>query len=176
MTLAPNTVETIDIPQADRIWDVARVPEAVSQGAVTPAAIAAHLGDKVPRQGLYYAQAAQLLGLVTRDEFTGRYALTAYGRAFTQYDRDAKRAALRRLVLQHPPLRQVADELAVSNGRTRAALIAIVQEMTGLAESTARRRVQTIALWLVTLGLAAWRDGRLALLAAPARPVDVRRN
>lgn len=165
MTLAPNKVETNDIPQADRIWDVARVPEAVSRGAVTPAAIAAHLGDKVPRQGLYYAQAAQLLGLVTRDAVTGRYALTAYGRAFTQYDHDAKRAALRRLVLQSRPVRQVADRLARTSGLTRTALVALVQDMTDLAESTARRRVQTIGLWLCALGIANWRDDRLVLSA-----------
>src|SRR4051794_29254875 len=46
-------LDTLLIPQADKLWDVARVPEAVQQGLTTPAAIGTYIGRIGPRQGLY---------------------------------------------------------------------------------------------------------------------------
>lgn len=167
MTQTRPMTDTNDIPQADLLWDVARVPEAVHHGAVTPAAIAIYLGNKVTRQGLYYAQAAQMLGLVRRDELTREYVLTVYGETFRGFSWQAQRMALRRLVLQREPLRRVVEALRRAGGLSRQGLAGVVQEIGGLADSTARRRAQTIAAWLCAVGLTIWRDGRLVLVAAP---------
>ena len=65
-------IETIDIPQADPLWNVARVPEAIDRGMSTAETIGAYIGAKGPRQGLYYTQAARILGLVTESPANGR--------------------------------------------------------------------------------------------------------
>lgn len=110
-----RSITTNDIPQADLIWDVARVPEAVAQGLTTKSQIAAYLGNKVPRQGLYYAQAAHTLGLVERDA-GGELRLTTYGRAFIGYDRISKQRGLRRLVIECEPTRSLVAGLRASGG------------------------------------------------------------
>lgn len=170
------TMDTNDFPQADLIWDVARVPEAVAQGMTTPSAIAAYLGGKVPRQGLYYAQAAHTLGLVERDA-GGELTLSTYGRAFVNYDRISKQRALRRLVVECEPMRSLVDGLHRSGGLSRDGLARLIQELTPLADSTARRRAQTIELWLCTLGLARKEQGRLIYNgSAPLRDADWQRQ
>lgn len=161
------TIDTNDIPQADLIWDVARVPEAIAQGLTTPSAIAVYLGNKVPRQGLYYAQAAHTLGLIARDS-GGDLVLTTYGRAFMSYDRISKQRGLRRLVLECEPTRSLVAGLRASGGLSRDALARLIQEIAPLSDSTARRRAQTISLWLRTLGLAAKQGGRLVYTSPAA--------
>lgn len=156
-----QTLDTNDIPQADLLWDVARVTEAVHGGAVTPAAIAAYLGNKVPRQGLYYARAAYSLGLVAKDANTGEIALTTYGRAFMRYDRTSQRQALRRLVQEREPMRSVIAALKSNNGLTREGIARTIQQLAPLSTSTALRRAQTVAAWLCAVGIASWREGRL---------------
>jgi len=153
-------LDTNDIPQADLIWDVARVPEAISQGMTTPSAIAAYLGNKGPRQGLYYAQAAYTLGLIERDA-SDELALTTYGRAFKGYDRPSKQRALRRLVIEREPMRSLVVGLRAGDGLSRDRLAQLIQSLTPLSDSTARRRAQTIAQWLCTLGLARKEQGLL---------------
>jgi hypothetical protein len=160
-------LDTIDIPQADLIWDVARVPEAISQGMMTPSAIAVYLGNKVPRQGLYYAQAAHTLGLIVRDAASGELVLTIDGRAFMGYDRASKQRALRRLVIEREPMRSVVAELWAGGGLSRDRVAELIQGLTSLSDSTARRRAQTISQWLCTLGLATKQQGQL-LYCGPA--------
>lgn len=155
-----SSITTNDIPQADLIWDVARVPEAVAQGLTTPSAIANYLGNKVPRQGLYYAQAAHTLGLIERDA-GGELTLTTYGRAFINYDRISKQRGLRRLVLEREPTRSLVVGLRASGEMGRDGLAHLIQGLVNLSDSTARRRAQTIARWLCDLGLVQEQQGKL---------------
>jgi len=157
--------DTNDIPQADLIWDVARVPEAIAQNLTTPSAIATYLGNKVPRQGLYYMQAAQILGLITRDA-SGEITLTTYGRTFISYDRLNKRRGLRRLVLECEPTRSIVAGLRASDGLSRDSMTRLIQGMVDLSDSTAHRRAQTITRWLCDLGLAEKNQGRLVYCGA----------
>ena len=152
--------DTNDIPQADLIWEVARVPEAIAQGLNTPPAIAAYLGNKVPRQGLYYLQAAHILGLVTRDD-DGEMKLTTYGRAFINYDHSSKQRGLRRLALEREPTHSLVIGLRASGGMGRDGLARQIKELSNLADSTARRRAQTVARWLCDLDLVQQQDGKL---------------
>ncbi len=155
------TLTTIDIPQADVLWDVARVPEAVLRGAGTTETIGAYIGAKGARQGLYYTRAARVLGLVGNMAPDGTVELTTYGRAFAQYDRSSQIMAMRRLLRECEPTRSVIMALKDGAGLGWDAIAAILQELAPLAESTAQRRARTAAAWLCAAGLGVWRDGKL---------------
>jgi hypothetical protein len=161
------SVETTSIPQADVLWDVARVPEAVLRGHDTHDAIGDYIGAKGQRQGLYYTQAARVLGLVGELTPDGKVELTSYGRAFVQYDRSSQRQAMRRLLREHEPTRSVIEALKAGGGMDWDAIALVLQRLAPLAESTAQRRARTAAAWLVAAGLALWRDGRLHYRSLP---------
>lgn len=155
-------LDTLLIPQADVLWDVARVPEAIHRGLTTPAAIGQFIGAKGPRQGLYYTQAARVLGLVDDEDTRETVVLTAYGCAFIQYDRTSKRQALRRLVRQCEPTRSVSEALKQRGHLGWDDIAGILSRLAPLARSTALRRARTAAAWLCAVNLAAWQDdGRL---------------
>jgi hypothetical protein len=154
-------LESQAIPQADVIWDVVRVPEAVRAGATDPAAVAAYIGAKVARQGTYYAQAARILGLVADDQSGSGMQLTPYGRAFLGYDWQGQRRALRHMMLRTEPMRSVVQALIDEDGQSLDELAMLIQRMAPLAHSTARRRASTVATWLCNLGLARWNENIL---------------
>jgi C-terminal AAA-associated domain len=170
------TIETVTIPQADVLWDVARVPEAVLRGATTPDAIGAAIGAKGPRQGLYYTQAARILGLVEDVSSSGSVELTPYGRAFARYDRTSQRQALRRLVRECEPTRSVIAALKARGALDWQSIAQVLHRLAPLAASTAQRRARTAAAWLCTTGIATWRDGKLRYNAAPAHVASYLRN
>jgi len=153
-------LETVDIPQADVIWHVARVPEAVARGAATIEAIGAYLGAKVPRQGHYYTQAARVLGLVEAVSQSGEVVLSPYGKAFVRYDRLSQQRALRHRMLLCEPMRSVIVAL-IGSDLDLDEIASVLQRLAPLSASTARRRAQTISAWLRDLNMACLRDGRL---------------
>ena len=163
-----TTVETIQIPQADVLWDVARVAEAVARGIETTEEIGAYLGAKGPRQGLYYTQAARILGLVDESSVAGRFALTVYGRAFVSYDPASQRQAMRRLMRDREPTRSVIAALRSQTTLDLDGVAHVLQQIAPLAESTARRRAHTIVRWLTNAGIADWRESRLHYLPSSA--------
>ncbi|PDV96887.1 DUF7226 domain-containing protein [Candidatus Chloroploca asiatica] len=155
-------LDTADIPQADQIWDVARVPEAIDRGRLTTEAIAEYIGMKVLRQGHYYTQAARILGLVAEGEPGDDPQLTILGRSFARSNRAEQRTYLRRLLLQRDPMRAVIVAMRMAPaGLERTAVAQVLQGLAPLADSTAYRRAQTVAAWLTAVDLADWRDGRL---------------
>lgn len=170
--------ETIDIPQADVLWDVARVPEAITRGKTLPDEIAGYIGTKVARQGLYYTQAARILGFVKPGRPGEPAELTPFGRAFAGYNQVEQRTALRRMLLQREPTRAVVAAMRAGDGLTRAEIAAVLQTLAPLAQSTALRRAATVAAWLCATGLAHWQDGRLAYCGpnVPIQPTLPRQN
>ena len=154
-------LETNAIPQADMLWDVALVPEAILNGKNTADEIGEYIGAKGQRQGLYYAQAARVLGLVGDVDRKGLIELTSYGRAFAQYDRNSQHQAMRRLLREREPTRSVLQALKTNKSLSRAEIAKVLQSLAPLAESTAQRRAYTAAGWLTAAGLAHWRDGQL---------------
>jgi len=129
----------------------------------------------VPRQGLYYVQAARILGLVEDVNHSGALALSPYGKAFVRYDRLSQQRALRHRMLICEPMRSVIAALIANGGSMDLDELArVLQRLAPLSDSTARRRAHTIVAWLRDLDLAAWRDGRLCyagprlLMAAPS--------
>lgn len=164
---------TADIPQADMLWDVARVAEAIARGRVTAEEIGEYIGAKGQRQGLYYMQAARIIGLIEMGEQSEAAQLTKFGLAFTRYNRADQRAALRRQLLRYEPTRSVIAALRETpEGLTRHDIARILQQLAPLAESTALRRAATVTAWLTEIGLADWRDDRLRY-CGPALPVAI---
>jgi hypothetical protein len=159
-------LETIDIPQADRIWDIPRVLEAVTQGNTSTTSIAAYL-DKGPRQGHYYSQAAQILNWVVRDKHTGEVSLTAKGRGFLNADIQSKQRILRDLMINTEPMRSIIIQLRQSNGLSTKDIASIIQGSATLSDSTAFRRAQTVSAWLKDLGLASKGQGLQQSLLIP---------
>ncbi len=155
------TLTSADIPQADQLWDVARVPEAIDRGRHSTETIAEYIGMKVVRQGHYYLQAARILGLVAEGDPGDEPRLTILGRGFARSNRAEQRTYLRRLMLHRDPMRSVIVALRAADGLDRSALAHVLQGLAPLAESTAQRRAHTIAAWLTAVGLAEWREGRL---------------
>lgn len=170
--------ESIDIPQADVLWDVARVPEAIARGKALPDEIGVYIGTKVARQGLYYTQAARILGFVKQGKPGEPAELTPFGRAFATYNQAEQRTALRRMLLQREPTRSVVVAMRAGEGLRRAEIAAVLQTLAPLAPSTALRRSATIAAWLCATGLAHWVKGRLAYCGpnVPVQPTIPRQN
>lgn len=163
------TLETVDIPQADVLWDVARVPEALVRGRRTTDEIAEFIGMKVSRQGSYYTQAARILGLVALGE-GDELQLTAFGKAFARSNRFEQGRHLRRLMFYREPMRSVLADLRARDGADRAAIAAVLQSLAPIAASTAHRRAATVAAWLTAVGLAEWRGAQLHYVG-PALPI-----
>ncbi len=161
---------TADIPQADLLWDVARVPEAIARGWNTPDAIGEYIGAKVARQGNYYTQAARILGMVSPCAPGAAPKLTPFGRAFATYNRVEQRTALRRILLYREPTRSVILAIRSSDGLDRRGVAQALQSMAPLADSTAQRRAFTIAAWLCDVGLAEWHGNRI-YYSGPALPL-----
>ncbi|NNJ09197.1 hypothetical protein EKD04_002530 [Chloroflexales bacterium ZM16-3] len=170
--------ETIDIPQADVLWDVARVPEAIARGRSLPDEIGVYIGTKVARQGLYYTQAARILGFVKPSKPGDPVELTPFGRAFATYNQADQRTALRRMLLQREPTRSVVVAMRSSDGLLRPEIAVVLQSLAPLAQSTALRRSATVAAWLCATGLARWTDGRLSYCGpnVPVQPSFPRQN
>ncbi len=170
--------ETVDIPQADVLWDVALVPEAVARGKTQPDEIGVYIGTKVARQGLYYTQAARILGFVKPGKPGEPIELTPFGRAFTTYNQADQRTSLRRMLLQREPTRSVVVALRASEGLRRAEIATVLQSLAPLAQSTAVRRAATVAAWLCATSLARWERGRLAYCGpnVPVQPLLQRQN
>jgi hypothetical protein len=170
--------ETVDIPQADVLWDVARVPEAILRGKTLPDEIGVYIGTKVGRQGLYYTQAARILGFVKPGKPGEPAELTPFGRAFAAYNQAEQRTALRRMLLQREPTRSVVVAMRAGEGLLRPEVAAVLQGLAPLAQSTALRRAATVAAWLCATGLARWEGSRLAYCGpnVPVQPSLPRQN
>lgn len=164
-------IRTTDIPQADLIWDVARVPEALAYGMLTPSAIASYLGGKVERHGLYYVQAATTLGLACRNVVNRKWEVTGYGRMFMGYDRAMQKQTLCQLMHEREPLQSLVEQLrAAEQGLTRDEIARAIQRLAPLSYATAHRRAQTITIWLCDLDLAK-KDGQRLVYCDSLEPV-----
>ncbi|NJN16174.1 MAG: hypothetical protein HC822_07800 [Oscillochloris sp.] len=161
---------TAEIPQADVLWDVARVPEAILRGHSSPDAIGIYLGTKSQRQGHYYTQAARVIGLVEPGDAGEPAALTKFGRAFAYYNRIEQRTALRRQLLRYEPTRSVVATVREQDGLDRRGVAQVLQQLAPLASSTAFRRAATVAAWLCEVGLAEW-DAGLLRYCGPSLPI-----
>jgi hypothetical protein len=168
--------QVLSVPQADDLEKVARLPFLVSQGLDRPGRVAEELGFSA-RQGGYYTEACQMLGLLGVDR--GLLHLTEAGRDYVEMEVEPRHEFLARLVLELPIMRRALVELLLSPSRRleHPALVDLVARESGLSGSTASRRAQTLRRWFAWLGqaLGPVRVGRGSIeLVAPARVEELR--
>jgi hypothetical protein len=152
---------THTIPQADVLWNVMKVLDAVRQGATTPDVVGQYLGAYGPRQGAYYLRAAWSLGLIEYGSWFADIILTRQGRVMVDADHKRRRQILRRLLQQREPTASILVVLRSSDGLTRSEIAHLLQTLAPLSASTAGRRARTVVGWLRAVDLAIWTDGRL---------------
>lgn len=150
-----KTAAVFTIPQADDIDKVFDIAVHVNDGVTTADGLADAMG-MVVRQGEYYAAAAEMLGLVVRDD-KNEYSLTSMGKAYIATTEPvARRDLRRRIVMRSPIIRHLANGLGIKRPvfgfhahlfeDTKATADQI--EEFGYATDTALRRAFTIRSWM----------------------------
>lgn len=135
------------IPQADDLAKLIEIPFRIAEGIVTATALADCFGVQ-PRQGRYYREAAETLGLIAW-ESGDRYALTELGRRFIALPVERRHRFLCRVIFALPVIRAVLAELLLKPAHrlNRAELEAIIASHSNLSGATLRRRAQTLLAW-----------------------------
>lgn len=150
------------VPQADSLAVVDHVLDAIASGGHADADIVP--SGYTDRQGRYYRLAAEGLGLAYRSA-PNHADLTSRGRAYVAASRATRRLLLRELAIsENPFLRGIVNYLGESaGGRGRDDIIGFIVRETALSEVTAERRYTSVHNWLLELGLAEDRGGRLVV-------------
>jgi len=160
--------------QANRIEEVVLSVRAVSQGERSDQAIGAALGARrgstfADRQGRYYRLASEILGL-TRRIHPNVSVVTPLGRRLLNANETQQKQILAEQVLKVPTMQTVLGIVASSSGRiSRTTLASTIEALTGLALSTAGRRVSTYISYLRYLNIAETENGIVSLCTLPPR-------
>jgi hypothetical protein len=143
-------IPTKDIPQANRL-DVVVDIVCGAKWPSTSIEIAEFIAYR-PRQGAYYADAAELLGLIERR--ASKWVRTPRGEHFCNVNLNERKELLREYVSQ-VPIVSIALRLVESMGVRGISSDELTKKMlaySGLDRSTPRRRVECILSWLRQLG------------------------
>lgn len=142
-----------EIPQADKLHEVADVAAAVAAGATTFQEIATHIG-KVERQGRYYRKAAEIIGF-TRSVGLNYSEITPLGASWVAADATNRRQILVQAVLGTRLFQRLIPFLeSHPQGVTRGQLMAFLNNVADLGKpSMVQRRVATFTHWLIECGL-----------------------
>ena len=156
-----------EIPQADNLWDVAKVAECVALGAKTYQEIAAGIG-KVERQGRYYRKAAEIIGFIAPIG-PNHSQLTVLGAKWVAANTIDKKAILIQAALGCKILQRVIPFLeSRPNGTSREEILAFLDNVADLGGSSmAPRRVSTILHWLNDCSVIAESGGKYSLKRLP---------
>ena len=135
------------VPQADDLAKLIELPFRVAEGVTTADALADCFGVQ-PRQGRYYREAAETLGLVERDG-AASYRLTDLGRQFVALPADRRHFFLCRLIFAQPVVQAILAELLLKPSKrlNRAEIEAIIAAQSQLTGTTVGRRAQTLLAW-----------------------------
>ena len=152
--LRQEASKTTYVPQADDPSKLVALLEGVGEGLTR----ADQLADRFkfdPRQSNYYGEAAEELGLITRDRARG-FSLTGIGAKIARQNTDAAAQGVIERILTLPVFRQIAEN-AVESGTPVVAqdLIPRIIERTSHGrynETTIRRRTQSVVAWLNWIG------------------------
>jgi len=148
----------VKYPQANDVAKILQLPALIERGITTGRQIAEEFGVR-RRQGNYYREAAEILGLIYRDP-AGVMRVTDAGYRYLRADADDKLVIVRHLMVQCDPIRTVAAELGVDLGAIpydisavrrlmdHNRLTAIIDKTSPLTGSTRGRRASSIMAWL----------------------------
>jgi hypothetical protein len=150
-----RTVSTAYVPQADKLSLVKKVVHLVSEGYTTRSAVARGLGY-APRQGHYYAVAAEALDLVRLDP-GNLLSITEAGNKLLMSagDERAERAILRDGLRKIPVYERMLTFMQRTKGQPipHSHLMEAWKESSRLKGSTAPRRLLTLLSWFEELGI-----------------------
>lgn len=142
----PSGYSTYDAsltPQAPDLEKISSLVDAVDNGANTAAALGEAFG-MTARDGSYYANGTEYIGLVSKSEVgdgVNEYELTENGRIF-KAAAPAHRSVLLRELVNETPLMKVYAE----SGKSREKLEEYIRD-TGYEESVAKRRASSLITW-----------------------------
>jgi|GEM_PF-3427388 len=168
MPTARRRLESKDIPQADSLENVRRIVDAVVDGLRTKAEVSERTGIN-PRHVLYGLHTARVLGFVTDGD--GGFSATELGKALHGLTPNSTEELerFRTSIQANELIAAIAPQLLSSKPPTQDVITQKIVKATGLSESTAGRRAQTLVSWRTQL-LAAPRQA-VAVAAAPADAV-----
>lgn len=139
------TPRLIDIPQADDINKIMLFPFMVSEGFDTARKMVEAFAFDI-RQSSYYRQAAELLGLVTKEK--GRYKITPKGESLTELSSKDKPNYMCRLLLEFPVLNEIYLGVTAENKKyAREDITNLLRLKSHITGDTLRRRTQTVIAW-----------------------------
>jgi hypothetical protein len=147
MPNARRRLESKDIPQADSLENVRRIIDAVADGAKTKADVAERTGIN-PRHVLYGLHTARVLGFLVEEE-GGGFGVTAGGTTLRQSPAGstAERDAFRTAIQDSEIIDSIAPQLLSDKPPTHDAITQKIVKLSGLSDSTAGRRAQTLISW-----------------------------
>lgn len=137
------------VPQADNVDKISSLVESVNSGATTSSSIAETL-NMADRGGNYYANAAEYIGLVHKNESTYEggshdYSLTENGEAILNSGPEERATHMRRMINATPYMKVYHE-----NNRDKQAVVNSMMEY-GLDEKTAERRASSVVTWDATV-------------------------
>jgi hypothetical protein len=143
----PRAKDKKEIPQADDVNKIGEFPLRVSEGYDTAEKIK-HAFGFVNRQSSYYRHAAEILGLVSKDN-TWRYIVTDKGEKYLGLTSKEKSRYLCKLLLEFPVVNEVFLDISINPGKVveRNHIIELLRKNSHLTGSTLGRRTQTIISW-----------------------------
>ena len=133
------------VPQADDVAKIAELPHLIATGLKTSVDLARHFSmDR--RQGSYYGQAAEALGLVVLRG--ANYELTAEGLEYMQKPVPERNEMLCRRMLQLPLFHEALTSMLFATNRAidRKTMMTLIRAR-GYSGTTLGRRTRTLLAW-----------------------------
>lgn len=142
------------LPQADDASKLLTLVQGVAEGFATSDQVAGRFRFDI-RQSSYYAEAAEELGLITRERRSG-YALTTIGTEIARMDSDAATHEIVSRIFTLPVFRSIAN-LAIKERKSALEFDEILPLVwksgkSRYNETTVRRRTQSVIAWLNWIG------------------------
>jgi hypothetical protein len=171
MPTARRRLESKDIPQADSLENVRRIIDAVADGAKTKADVSERTGIN-PRHVLYGLHTARVLGFLVEEE--GGFGPTAAGKALRDNAAGSpeERETFRKSIQDSEIINAIAPQILTGKPPTQDAITQKIVKLSGLSDSTAGRRAQTLVSWRTQLLAAQEGGAQPAEAPAPAAATD----
>lgn len=152
--ITEDPVKTTYVPQADDPSKLVALAEGVAEGLTTPEQLARRFQFD-PRQSHYYGEAAEELGLLTRERGRG-FVLTDDGRRIVRMNSDDAAHELILSMFRLPVFRSIADG-AIDAGSPAIQAESVPAIVTNASRgrysgSTVKRRAQSVIAWLNWVG------------------------
>ena len=151
MPTARRRLESKDIPQADSLENVRRIVDSVVDGLRTKAEVSERTGIN-PRHVLYGLHTARVLGFVVEDE-GGGFSATESGKSLNALTANGPEELerFRSAIADSEIIAAIAPQILSAKPPTQDAITQKIVKATGLSESTAGRRAQTLVSWRTQL-------------------------